>query len=85
MQDSNALPVSQAAVDVRPEEVIRRFLAGRPAHGDPKVIKSRYRGEEAFLLLAMCCDQFNYLYTKAGVRICAPSGGLTGAGDGNCK
>ena len=31
-----------------------------------------------------CCDQFDYLYDDECNVVCAPSGGFTGAGDGNC-
>jgi hypothetical protein len=44
-----------------------------------------YLGAEAFLFLAPCCDRFNYLYDRQGNRICAPTGGLTGNGDGRCS
>ena len=31
-----------------------------------------------------CCDQFNYLYDENCNQVCAPDGGFTGNGDGNC-
>lgn len=31
-----------------------------------------------------CCDQYNYLYDDKCNIVCAPDGGFTGAGDGNC-
>ena len=31
-----------------------------------------------------CCDQFNYLYDPQCNEICAPDGGFSGSGDGNC-
>ena len=30
------------------------------------------------------CDQWNYLYDEECNVICAPDGGITGMGDGNC-
>ena len=37
-----------------------------------------------YYFIASCCDQFNRLYDADGRFICAPSGGFTGAGDGQC-
>jgi len=31
-----------------------------------------------------CCDQYNYLYDDKCNLVCAPDGGFTGGGDGNC-
>ena len=41
-------------------------------------------GNPTYLVLAPCCDNFNTLYDQAGNKICSPSGGLTGRGDGRC-
>ncbi len=32
-----------------------------------------------------CCDQYNYLYDEACNVVCAPDGGFSGNGDGNCS
>lgn len=37
-----------------------------------------------FYITSDCCDQFNYLYNVECNVVCAPDGGLTGNGDGNC-
>lgn len=37
-----------------------------------------------YLATAPCCDHFNGLYDRKGRRICAPSGGFSGVGDGTC-
>jgi hypothetical protein len=31
-----------------------------------------------------CCDQFNYLYDTDCNLVCAPDGGLSGGGSGDC-
>jgi hypothetical protein len=31
-----------------------------------------------------CCDQYNYLYNSECEVVCAPDGGFTGAGSGDC-
>jgi len=47
--------------------------------------KVRYKKQDAYLFLAPCCDQFNSLYSAAGILLCSPSGGITGRGDGKCR
>ena len=37
-----------------------------------------------YLIIPDCCDQFIILVDSKGNRICAPSGGFTGGGDGLC-
>lgn len=43
-----------------------------------------YKGKKVYFFTAQCCDQFNDLYDDSCRRICAPSGGFTGRGDGKC-
>ena len=43
-----------------------------------------YNGRLAYLVASPCCDHFNYLYDAQGLRLCAPSGGIAGKGDGKC-
>jgi hypothetical protein len=62
---------------------IADFEAGKPVNGY-KIQRVTYQGADAFLFIAPCCDRFNHLYDRAGNRICAPSGGITGQGDGKC-
>ena len=44
-----------------------------------------YQGKHLYLFSADCCDQFNQLYDSSCTYICAPSGGITGKGDGKCS
>lgn len=41
-------------------------------------------GKTFYYFTSDCCDQFNYLYTEDCKKLCAPDGGFTGGGDGNC-
>ncbi len=41
-------------------------------------------GKTYYYLASACCDQFNDLVDENCNYICAPDGGLTGQGDGNC-
>lgn len=45
----------------------------------------KYNGKTVFLFTAPCCDQYNVLYGGDCGMICAPSGGITGKGDGKCE
>lgn len=44
-----------------------------------------YKGQKVYYLGADCCDQYDHLYDFNGNILCAPSGGLSGNGDGKCK
>ncbi len=37
-----------------------------------------------YYITSDCCDQWNYLYDDRCNVVCAPDGGITGMGDGNC-
>ena len=37
-----------------------------------------------YYITSDCCDQWNYLYDEQCNVVCAPDGGITGMGDGNC-
>ena len=49
-----------------------------------EISEYRYRGELVYLVSSDCCDQFIVLYNGTCEKICAPSGGITGKGDGKC-
>ncbi|WP_339923153.1 hypothetical protein [uncultured Cyclobacterium sp.] len=37
-----------------------------------------------YYITSNCCDQYNYLFDENCNVICAPDGGFSGTGDGNC-
>ena len=41
-------------------------------------------GKIYYYITSDCCDQFNFLYDDKCDEICAPDGGFSGNGDGNC-
>jgi hypothetical protein len=43
-----------------------------------------YKGQQVYLFTSDCCDQYYMLYDSQCQYICAPSGGMTGTGDGQC-
>lgn len=69
-------------------DAIAARIAGRldepTALGAPSLIELRHRGQRVWLHIAACCDRLNHLYDDQGRRLCAPSGGLDGRGDGRC-
>lgn len=68
------------STDVLAAQLHRQLLAERPEPLRRHVLK----GKIYYLALAPCCDQHDYLYNDQGEYICAPTGGLSGMGDGKC-
>lgn len=60
------------------------FEARPPAEVPIEIWRITYQGKPAFFFIAPCCDRLNPLFSVSGEKICSPSGGFTGAGDGNC-
>ena len=49
------------------------------------VYRYLYLEKYVYLFTSNCCDQYNYVYDKDCNVVCAPSGGITGKGDGRCS
>ena len=45
----------------------------------------QYNNQIVYLAMGDCCDQYDQVYTSDCSLLCAPSGGLTGKGDGKCQ
>jgi hypothetical protein len=61
-------------------------IKAQPKWNPPAEINEyEYNGQRVFLVTADCCDQFITLIDDKCNYICAPSGGITGNGDGKCK
>lgn len=71
--------------DERVVNEIRRLETDPSATATLPLQRVQYLGRRAYLLTPPCCDQFNHLYSVDGVLLCAPSGGLSGRGDGSCR
>ena len=57
----------------------------QPKYNPPATVyRYSYQNQYVYLFSSNCCDQYNYLYDKNCNVICAPSGGITGRGDGKC-
>jgi len=60
-------------------------LKNSPVQNPPaEVWKWEVNNEVYYYVTSDCCDQFNILYNENCVSVCAPDGGITGNGDGNC-
>lgn len=60
-------------------------LKDKPVQNPPaEVWQWKVDGATYYYITSDCCDQFNYLYDEDCNVVCAPDGGFTGTGDGNC-
>ena len=88
LASSLAACAQPAAEPTLPDWLSQRIAAFEHAPADAEaeqILALSYGGGSAYLFVAPCCDQFNVLYDATGQRLCAPSGGFTGRGDGRCK
>ncbi|KQW46182.1 MULTISPECIES: hypothetical protein [unclassified Roseateles] len=76
-------PLSFAKPDPAIRERIRAFETGAGGPADLLSFDGP-DGRPVYLFTAPCCDHFNPLYDAEGRLICAPTGGIHGAGDGRC-
>ena len=49
-----------------------------------QVDEYEYSGKTVYLFSSNCCDQYNIVLDANCQYICAPTGGITGKGDGQC-
>ncbi len=66
---------------------LQQSIAGyttHPADAPRSIWVLSHHGSPAYLVVAGCCDRYNDLLDAQGTKICSPSGGLTGHGDGRC-
>ncbi|MGE5520319.1 MAG: DUF6970 domain-containing protein [Candidatus Dadabacteria bacterium] len=60
-------------------------IKAQPKWNPPaQVDEYMYKGQIVYLFSGNCCDQYNELYDASCTYLCAPSGGITGKGDGKC-
>mgnify|MGYP000111889087 CR=1 FL=1 len=55
-------------------------------YDSPPVSSDEYEsnGRKVCLFTSECCDQYDILFDESCKGFCAPSGGITGKGDGKC-
>jgi len=60
-------------------------IESEPVGNPPlSVWRYEYNGQVVYFVPAHCCDISSIVYDANGKVICAPDGGITGAGDGRC-
>lgn len=66
---------------------LKSFLNERKSEENlpQEIWEYKYLNETVYYVISQCCDQFNLLLDKNGNIICAPDGGFTGKGDGQCS
>jgi len=62
-------------------EIIKKAAVRNPP---VQVWKWEVDEQTYYYITSECCDQFNFLYDDNCNIVCAPDGGFTGDGDGNC-
>lgn len=66
------------------QQIIDAALKEEPSTAIRQIDEYLYKEKTVYLVIAPCCDQYNMLYDTDCQPLCAPSGGFTGRGDGNC-
>jgi hypothetical protein len=66
------------------DQILAKAKKEQPPIQAEKVELYDWNGKQVYLITWQCCDFFNEVYDKDCKRICAPTGGITGKGDGNC-
>ncbi len=62
-----------------------RKIRKEPVRNPPaEVWQWKFDDNTYYYFTSDCCDAFNYLYDEKCNQICAPDGGFSGVGDGNC-
>ena len=64
--------------------LIQKFESESVGNPPQSIWQYEYKGQIVYYVPPQCCDQFSTLYNKNGDVICAPDGGFSGHGDGNC-
>ena len=78
-------PTSQDELPVFLRELTEQIEAAPVSDSPGSIWRYSYEGQIVYYVPPFpCCDRFSTLYDPAGVIVCAPDGGITGNGDGNC-
>lgn len=77
--------VETAAIPACVQQLIDEAGKTSPPTTPLQVDEYLYKNKKVYLFTADCCDFYNIAYDENCGRLCAPSGGFTGGGDGLCK
>lgn len=72
------------AIPVCVKKILDEAAKEIPPNLPLQVDEYSFRGKTVYLFTADCCDFYNIVYSDSCVQICAPGGGITGKGDGQC-
>lgn len=64
--------------------LIAKFQSAPVGNPPQSIYRYTYHGQTVYYVPPQCCDQPSTLYDGAGHLMCAPDGGITGAGDQRC-
>jgi len=79
-ENLNLEPDTSSCVEKKIRKIKRAEVTNPPA----AVWKWEVDTKTYYYFTSNCCDQFNYLFDSNCNEVCAPDGGFTGDGDGNC-
>lgn len=79
-EENQKLSLAPSGVQAKIQEIKTQLKSNQTA----TLYRYSYKGQLVYLITSDCCDQYNYLYDENSNIICAPSGGITGLGDGRC-
>lgn len=66
------------------QEMISKSTKEEPPTTPLRIDAYTYKDKTVYYVAADCCDFFNMVYDDSCNMICAPDGGITGKGDGQC-
>jgi len=69
-----------SCIENKIKEIEKEEVRNPPA----QVWRWEENGDVYYYITSDCCDQYNFLYDEDCNVVCAPDGGFTGNGDGNC-
>lgn len=66
------------------EKKINKIANSKVQNPPAQIWEWNVDGKTYYYFTSTCCDQYNFLYDASCNIVCAPDGGFTGNGDGNC-
>ena len=78
--EKSLVNVTPACIQQRIEQ-IKQQPVWNPA---AEINQYTFNGKTVYLISADCCDQYSQLVDENCNSVCAPSGGISGNGDGKC-
>jgi hypothetical protein len=65
-------------------QLINKYTSEPVGNPPQSIWRYEYKGQVVYFVPQQCCDMFSTLYDANGNKLCAPDGGFTGRGDGQC-